>query len=552
MRGLAAGTLTEIVMNKSYHERARGHAAKFLVPLVCREVGKSTTVEGVRKSARKCLDLLESYPKLDMRALNMAVRQLGPLLCRRDGHATRRDQLRVARAMGVVGLHVQHLGRRALDMLASPLAYVLHPGSFDSMDTALQIDALTALGNIKGVVAERAIILTLLQAPGDNVPRFKVWEEAAWQLGRIGGEQSVVALVWALRAQGPWQFARTRQLAVKSLARIGGPSAVDALIQAMHVQDMRPSRPNVGWVPSDAAQVLGVIGRETANATIKATVSDALINAFLSHGIDEKLRMPIADELAKIGGGGARDALVQAFTGPHQGSVEVRKRVAEFLPMFGDEGEVSSLRWVLFHDQSRRVRAEAARALGQIGGESAVSDLASVLLGRGHYEVRESAARALGHIGDDRAVDALVEDVQAMVVQFDKAKWDAQAAVSSLDEFDLAYSVGVSRISIDQLTHIGRKRWVPALMSLVPDLILFLEKAQGWKSSWSDANGMVKGVLRALGEIGGEEACQSLRLFPEGLGRHFDDIIRSCAETALRRCTDHSMSVRQSRLFTRA
>jgi HEAT repeat protein len=254
----------------------------------------------------------------------------------------------------------------------------------------LWAEAATAIAGIKDQSIE-ATFLKALEAQ-DLATR----QNAAWALGRVGGEWAITPLIDALEDPIP----EVRQRAAWALGQIKDTRAIRPLIRVFNDKDRS--------VAEGAAQAIANIGQPAV---------EPLLNT-LSAPSEQARRMAIVS-LSRIGVP-AISSLIEALGDKEEST---KKGALEALSMIGESAIDSLLRAI--KNKQMGVVKNAIAILGRIGGERAAEALIE-MLATADYAVREDLISALvvagkpavepliEALGDERVDEAAVEVLHRM------------------------------------------------------------------------------------------------------------------------------------------
>lgn len=303
----------------------------------------------------------------------------------------------------------------------------------------------------------------------------RVRRKAAEELGRVGGEKAVAALITALK--DPDQMVAAA--AALSLGELRDRRAVPAL--AAVLKDMSEE------VRGSAALALGRIGERSTVALLLPLLKDAEV-------------FPRASAVSALGCIGDRQAVAQICTVLVQDpDPQVRTSAAEALGAIADisgrDGLIAALK-----DQSNYVRTAAAAALGQISSDTAIVSALIEALKDSDRMVRSAAAESLGRSRDERAVRPLIEalsDGDQFVrtsAAFSLGRLGSRQAVDPLIDTLQLDDNRVRARAVEALGAIGDPRAVDVIVGLL-----------------RDTNRFVKGnAITALGRIADRKAVDPL------------------------------------------
>ena len=319
------------------------------------------------------------------------------------------------------------LGSLADERAVKSISTVLYGGSKD-----VKLASIQALEKIGGLESVKALNVCMHMDKDANVQ-----EIAAMTLAKLGGEEAIQDLIFALR----FNYVK-KPVAVEALVRIGS-AAVEPLMALFNdkdvtvweaactalgkIGDRRAVEPMLALLgkSSVVAEALGRIGDERAVEPLIAELQKEIRTTYASGAV--------AKALGDIGDRRAVEPLTEAFKSSM--SWEITVEAVQTLSQFGEQSIVEPL---IKHDlfsPGHRARELAAKALEKLNwqpgqdaagaafwiekeqwekvvaiGEPAVEPLINALQNsyNGWYAYMANAALSLGQIGDLRAVDPLL------------------------------------------------------------------------------------------------------------------------------------------------
>ncbi|MBK7991933.1 MAG: HEAT repeat domain-containing protein [Blastocatellia bacterium] len=277
----------------------------------------------------------------------------------------------------------------------------------------------------------------------------RIRRKAAEDLGRLGDEQTIPALVFTLK--DPDQFVSAA--AALALGEIKDKRAIDPLIEILRSSNIETR--------GAAAVALGRIGDNRAITSLLPLLND----------IEAYPRSSAISALGRIGDSSVINSLTNILV--KDADAQVRTAVAEALGRIGDKKAAEPLIKAL-KDSNNYVRTASAVALGEIAGDTATVALIESLKDPDRL-VRSAVAESLGRVQDLRAVRPLIEALgdPDQFVRTNAAYalgrlGDRQAVEPLMDAVHLD-DARVKNRAIDSLGTIGDARALPILIDSLQD-----------------------------------------------------------------------------------